>query len=1170
MDELNNLFSGIVNDGISSESGIMEQDGIAELDKSSDSFPLPKSGAGLPSPKVVAGLPSPKGGIGLPSPKNVDLDDFSAPGRQEVIDEHSRPDLLAGVDKKSIPRHATVAFGAWNESEDDEDDGLGALPLGGSAPSSDPLGLNLSGSDPLGLNAVQEQPAPSPVSSSKSNDLLGLFDDPDIVSSALGDNASASTAAKASSSMAEKASSSMAEKASSSMAEKASSSMPEKASSSDSLKAALNSVEQASVAPMSAVADKPSSLSTRVPSGSGSMNTPMNAIAPEEAEGNADGEELVFEINSIKSKKAAIARPAAASNAEDKQQKAIDKKAKRKKLIMLLIGAFLLIVIGFVAVTMIILNEKKVTDDQLAAIPEQAEVELNWDSIRQDREMVYKRFYEDSVASLRNDPAPDVKQEVQGKALLAVTLGATRFPSTFADEMEILDNSAAGMSEGCESSWCSLGLWAWGMLRDNKELQEKFEGKLDNSHKVMKNVVETAVRYSKWAPSNQNYNESVVSANEILKSISDASLDWPLVVWIKATTLKRIGKFDDALRALRALDEKVKESSPALQILEAEVLLAQDNVKEVVDVISDVSKLEHLDSTDSAQLETLSMFANSSTSQWVEFQPVLEKYLADGGSSPEKLELVLRSCRRLNRFDECRVMFQNEYAKDSNNMALRIAYIKAWLDSIGYDALIRPDVRLTKNTLAGINELIERGMLQDGENEELWRLKALSAYCRDDYDEAEKAIDEVQRGKDMIWFGSILHQLMEFETVAESKKNAVHTTLKKYVNSVSKPEDIVILAIALHYIGELKAAREVLDKAALYYPNETLITNVYFNIATAIKDRELAENIYTALDNRNALMVSHKFEMAKLLENIGDSNNALERMLNLVEETKASPDPQFLAYVGELFMKQNQCVSAIPYFNQSLDIDNTQAATLFNKGYCLFSQKKYDEALVEFNNAATQDENNSQYLLWIGRALAGLNHSSEAQKAFSTIIDDYAALPESERSEIATSYAAQAYFYRAEIRKMQNRRSETKQDYLEAIRLSHKDIHFLGGYSIFLYENELLKDCIETVNKIESMPNVELDAILYFVRGLAKLKLARHRDAIDDLEKALHAGFADREESGIVGIREPVEIYERLGYLYRDTGRKEDARRALKRFLELSTTISPGTRKDIQGEIDKI
>ena len=72
------------------------------------------------------------------------------------------------------------------------------------------------------------------------------------------------------------------------------------------------------------------------------------------------------------------------------------------------------------------------------------------------------------------------------------------------------------------------------------------------------------------------------------------------------------------------------------------------------------------------------------------------------------------------------------------------------------------------------------------------------------------------------------------------------------------------------------------------------------------------------------------------------------------------------------------------------------------------------------------------------------------------------------------------------------------------------------------------------------------------------------------LDEALASGFAEREDSGIIGVREPVEIYERLGYLYRDLGKRDEARKYLMLLLEKSQSLSPSAKHDIQNDIDKI
>ena len=60
--------------------------------------------------------------------------------------------------------------------------------------------------------------------------------------------------------------------------------------------------------------------------------------------------------------------------------------------------------------------------------------------------------------------------------------------------------------------------------------------------------------------------------------------------------------------------------------------------------------------------------------------------------------------------------------------------------------------------------------------------------------------------------------------------------------------------------------------------------------------------------------------------------------------------------------------------------------------------------------------------------------------------------------------AAEAFYYRAELLKHQNRRAEAKKDYLKALELIPGDLRYSSGYAIFLYENNKHKEAVSLIN----------------------------------------------------------------------------------------------------------
>ncbi len=900
------------------------------------------------------------------------------------------------------------------------------------------------------------------------------------------------------------------------------------------------------------------------------VNAPKPSDEPENVSnpGLAEGE--LFDLNSIKTKQSAASRQEDKKQSESSQS---DNGKKRKKKLFLVIAlAVVVICIAGAALFSLIVHEKTVTDDELAAAPKEAVVTLNWDAVKLDMHHHYVDYYKSSIEKIRqNDLDASERLDIQGKVLVAVILGSTRFPEVFADDLEMLDESASSLSGNCDSGWCSLGLWAWGKFRDNEDLESKFESAAKgDSFKEIKTVLDVVLDYSSWKPEQQTFDEISIRGNSIIRKIKDDLLEWPLVYWIKASVYHRLGNNEDAIKVLDdAYVDETKSPRPGDSILKAEALLAADRAEDALKLVEEVMTNSQALPAEKMRAQELALFCQAGTQEWSSYSETLSKYLADNLADPDRFKDVVDVCHYINRMESCGEMFKQILSKDPNHQLSRIALIQSEIEKIGYDVILRPDTKLTSMSVRAASELIEDGLKSDPGSAELWRAKAIILYAEGNFDDSVKALDEVERGKEMIWMGSFMRDLIQFESGDKAKKDSILAGLKKNVGLVLSPDDAIALAIALQYCGDGDSALKVMKQAAQLNPVNSMILNEFFMLAINAKNMELANKIIKQLQARGAMRPEHEFEFAKLTEYTGDSNSALEKMLAIVKKTKDKPNPDFLAYIGELFMRQNQCDSAIPYFSQALELNPSDAQTHFFKGRCLYLRKNYEEALAEFNEAATQDDSNREYDLWIGRTLAGLNHISEAQRAFSAVIDGYLAKSEAERLEEEKLNIASAYYYRAELRKLQNNRSEAKKDFEQALKLMPEEVMFLSGYAIYLYENEMLKECISMVNKVDSLGS-KMDASLYFVRGVSNLKLNKRSEALADLERARNDGFAEREESGIIGVREAAEVYERLGYLYRDLGRREEARNALNQFLRISKTLSPVARRDIQAEIDHI
>ena len=195
----------------------------------------------------------------------------------------------------------------------------------------------------------------------------------------------------------------------------------------------------------------------------------------------------------------------------------------------------------------------------------------------------------------------------------------------------------------------------------------------------------------------------------------------------------------------------------------------------------------------------------------------------------------------------------------------------------------------------------------------------------------------------------------------------------------------------------------------------------------------------------------------------------------------------------------------------------------------------------------------------------------DALSTYSVIITDWEGNADLRASadEVLKKDVAFAYYQRALLYQIKRKRSEASEDFADAEKLDPNNIEFTKGYVTFLYEAGDPKDVLDKLKVVENVPDA-MDATRYYVKGLALLKLDKRAEALTAFELARDSGFADLEETGISGLRDPAEIYERIGYMYRDAGRKNEAAEMLKHYIEISKFLSDRSKREISNEIDHL
>lgn len=85
---------------------------------------------------------------------------------------------------------------------------------------------------------------------------------------------------------------------------------------------------------------------------------------------------------------------------------------------------------------------------------------------------------------------------------------------------------------------------------------------------------------------------------------------------------------------------------------------------------------------------------------------------------------------------------------------------------------------------------------------------------------------------------------------------------------------------------------------------------------------------------------------------------------------------------GEAEMAHRDYDGAINSFTEALGFNMNNTAAYFKRGQCFYYQKKYVEALSDFEYMLKANPKDSQALLWTGTAHAKLGHEKQAIEAY--------------------------------------------------------------------------------------------------------------------------------------------------------------------------------------------
>ena len=505
-------------------------------------------------------------------------------------------------------------------------------------------------------------------------------------------------------------------------------------------------------------------------------------------------------------------------------------------------------------------------------------------------------------------------------------------------------------------------------------------------------------------------------------------------------------------------------------------------------------------------------------------------------------------------------------------MQYRELFARVNLYAGGFETFYLDSSRLDKQELENMEENISEALKLDSTNYLLWIYRAIVEFARENYEDSLEALIETERSPKLSWAlmaRDLIQKKIDGRNWYDPESGIGADYFEPWIKTAYDPTEIYVLLTFLNNVNQNESALELANKAIRLYPQDSRLRMSQIAAAMALKDRKTAEAGMNELKKMNALTNAQQYEMAKFVNELGDADSALKQMSTLI--TQEPSNPTFLYYIGKLFFDRGVYDSAKTYFEKTLTLDVSNPDTYFYNGRCAYELGDFATALDQFNEAHEKDEHNRTYTLWVANALRRLSMIDDALSTYSVIITDWEGNADLRASadEVLKKDVAFAYYQRALLYQIKRKRSEASEDFADAEKLDPNNLEFTKGYVTFLYEAGDPKDVLDKLKVVENVPDA-MDATRYYVKGLALLKLDKRAEALTAFELARDSGFADLEETGISGLRDPAEIYERIGYMYRDAGRKHEAAEMLKHYIEISKFLSDRSKREISNEIDHL
>jgi tetratricopeptide (TPR) repeat protein len=286
---------------------------------------------------------------------------------------------------------------------------------------------------------------------------------------------------------------------------------------------------------------------------------------------------------------------------------------------------------------------------------------------------------------------------------------------------------------------------------------------------------------------------------------------------------------------------------------------------------------------------------------------------------------------------------------------------------------------------------------------------------------------------------------------------------------------------------------------------------------------------------------------ARALIGIGRYSEALEDLTALVNADTDNAD--YLFALGEAHFGDGDYQNARRRFTEAYEVMPSLAEALYYIGRCDIELGAINEAISSLTTVSHRSVR-GEYHYWLGVALERGSQTVQAFTEYTRAINDDVGW---------TLENPEVYFQRAQIFRASGANTNAFRDLRVLLTLRPRHVSASRVLGQLYFDERKFEEAIRWMEHSLSI-DPDQPAVRYYV-GLAHME-KDPRDpvaSLASLERARDEGY---------GATRP-EIYQRLGYLYRDSGRTAEAIGSLQTYLE-APTLAADERRETQNEIARL